>query len=74
MLLAHLCDDDVIIGSDSNSKATVDQIFDFDFNISVGSVLQDVSEWKDDIGKLNLDTQRIHDNDYYQRFSYIFSW
>ena len=25
---------------------------------------------KDDIGKLNLDTQRIHDNDYYQRFSY----
>ena len=69
-VIGTFSDDDVIIGSDSNSKATVDQIFDFDFNISVGSVLQDVSEWKDDVGKLNLDTQRIHDNDYYQRFSY----
>ena len=37
-VIGTFSDDDVIIGSDSNSKATVDQIFDFDFNISVGSI------------------------------------
>ena len=31
---------------------------------------QDYGIWQDDIGKLNFDLQRLHDNDYYQRFSY----
>ena len=42
----------------------------FDFDINVGSTVEDASEWRDDVGKLNSSLQNIHDSDYYQRFSY----
>ncbi len=62
--------DDIIIGSVSNNKATVSNIFEFDFDLNVDSSAENINDWKTDTGKLNLDTQRVHDNDYYQRFSY----
>ena len=62
--------DDIIIGSVSNNKATISNIFEFDFDLNVDSSAENINDWKTDTGKLNLDTQRVHDNDYYQRFSY----
>ena len=61
---------DIIRGQVGNFKATVEDVFEFDFDLNVGSTVEDVSEWKDDIGKLNSSLQHIHDSDYYQRFAY----
>jgi len=61
---------DRIVGDVSNNKAGIDAVFAFDFNLDVSSTVENINKWKDDIGKLNLDIQRLHDNDYYQRFSY----
>jgi len=61
---------DRIVGDVSNNKAGIDAVFSFDFNLDVSSTVENINKWKDDIGKLNLDRQRLHDNDYYQRFSY----
>ena len=62
--------EDFIIGKISNNKGTVTNQFKFDFDLNVDSTANNINSWKTDIGKLNLDIQRIHDNDYYQRFSY----
>ena len=62
--------DSIIRGSVGNFKSTVANITEFDFDAKVGSMSQDYGIWQDDIGKLNFDLQRLHDNDYYQRFSY----
>ena len=61
---------DIIRGQVGNFKATVEDVFEFDFDINVGSTVEDASEWRDDVGKLNSSLQNIHDSDYYQRFSY----
>ena len=61
---------DIIRGTVGNFKATISSITEFDFDAKVGSMSQDYGIWQDDIGKLNFDLQRLHDNDYYQRFSY----
>ena len=61
---------DIIRGTVGNFRSTINQITDFDFDAKVGSMSQDYGIWQDDIGKLNFDLQRLHDNDYYQRFSY----
>ncbi len=62
--------EDSIVGSVSNNKATVTNQFKFDFDLNVNATANILNNWKTDVGKLNLDIQRIHDNDYYQRFSY----
>ena len=62
--------EDSIIGKTTNNKATVTNQFKFDFDLNVDATANNINSWKDDIGKLNLDIQRLHDNDYYQRFSY----
>ena len=62
--------DQIIVGEVSNNKGTVTRQFKFDFDLNVDSTATNLNGWKDDTGKLNLETQRIHDNDYYQRFSY----
>ena len=62
--------EDIIIGATNNFKSTVSDIFSFDFDLSVGSLVENESTWKTDTGKLNSDLQRIHDSNYYQRFSY----
>ena len=61
---------DKITGTISNNKGTVTKQFKFDFDLNVDSTAVNFNGWKDDIGKLNLDVQNIHDNDFYQRFSY----
>ena len=60
----------VIRGVVGNFKAIVAKIDEFDFNFDVGSTSSDSGVWRDDVGKLNDSLQRLHDNDYYQRFSY----
>jgi len=63
-------ENDKIVGSISNNKGTVTNQFKFDFDLDVHSLVNIQNSWKTDTGKLNLDIQRLHDNDYYQRFSY----
>ena len=60
----------VVRGTVGNFKATISEITKFDFDLEVGSTSRDAGVWRDDIGKMNDTLQRIHDNDYYQRFSY----
>ena len=38
--------------------------------MNVDSLANINNSWKTNIGKLNSDIQKLHDNDYYQRFSY----
>ena len=63
-------EDSVVRGTVGNFKATISEINKFDFDLEVGSTSRDAGMWKDDIGKMNDTLQRLHDNDYYQRFSY----
>ena len=60
----------IIVGDTSNNKGTITKQLKFDFDLNVDSTATNINGWKNDTGKLNLETQRIHDNDYYQRFSY----
>ena len=62
--------EDKIVGTISDNKGTIRDQFKFDFDLEVDSISTINNSWKTDTGKLNLDIQRIHDNDYYQRFSY----
>jgi len=62
--------EDSIVGKTSNNKGTVTNQFKFDFDLNVDATANILNSWKTDVGKLNLDIQRLHDNDYYQRFSY----
>ena len=61
---------DKILGSISNNKGTVTEQFKFDFDLDVDSLANINNSWKTNIGKLNSDIQKLHDNHYYQRFSY----
>jgi len=60
----------VIRGIIGNFKATISEVNESDFDLNVGSVSSDNGIWTNDIGKLNDNLQRLHDNDYYQKFSY----
>ena len=62
--------DTVVRGNVGNFKGTISEINEYDFDFEVGSTSRDSGMWKDDIGKTNDSLQRLHDNDYYQRFSY----
>ena len=59
-----------IRGSVGNFKATVAEATEYDFDLDVRSTSRDAGIWHDDVGRLSNDLQRLHDNDYYQRFSY----
>ena len=61
---------DSIIGSVSGSRATISEIKDNLGKYSVRFSNKKNIGWSDDIGKLDLDTQVIPDNDYYQNLSY----
>jgi len=63
-------ENDVILGSQSNNKSTVENIFKFDFDLNVDGAVEIENGWKKETGKLNSSIQNLHDNDYYQRFSY----
>ena len=59
-----------IVGSVDGTKSTIENIFDFDFDLEVSGSVNKSIDWENDKGKLSVNTQRLHDNDYYQRFSY----
>ena len=61
---------DVIRGSASGSIAKINQLFKYNGRYSVDSSNENRFGWKTNVGKLNLDTQVIPDNDYYQNLSY----
>ena len=63
-------EDSVVRGVVSSSKATISEVSEFDFDLNVGSTSEDAGIWRNDVGKLSDTLQRLHDNDYYQRFSY----
>ena len=59
-----------IVGSITNEKSIVQDNYVFDFDLKVDSLISRSVDWETSKGKLNDHMQRIHDNDYYQRFSY----
>jgi hypothetical protein len=66
----ELSKNDIIVGKDSGTKATVDNIEKFSGRFKVEfSNVKDLG-WSDDVGKLDIDTQVVSDNDYYQNLSY----
>ena len=69
-VIGEFVDDDIIVGSQSNNKSTVEKTFKFDFDLNVDSSTEIENGWKQETGKLNSSIQNLHDNDYYQRFSY----
>ena len=69
-VIGEFVDNDIIVGSQSNNKSTVEKTFKFDFDLNVDSATEIENGWKQETGKLNSSIQNLHDNDYYQRFSY----
>ena len=61
---------DIIIGRTSGNVATISNITNNLGRYKVNFSSTKNIGWFDDIGKLNLDTQVIPDNDYYQNLSY----
>lgn len=66
----NISKNDIIKGSVSGSVAKISQFFTYSGRYSVDSSNESRSGWKTNVGKLNLDTQVIPDNDYYQNLSY----
>jgi len=62
--------DDILIGSSSGAKSIVGQIVNQDSHLLRGSSTQSILELDSSFSELNLDTQVISDNFYYQPFSY----
>ncbi len=61
---------DLITGNSSKSKGIVGQIIEYDSEFIIDSTSIVKSGSNTQIGFLNDNQQRIHDNDYYQYFSY----
>ncbi len=62
--------DDIIVGESSKTEARILKTISFDsiYNVKSSSIVK--KGWQKETGFLNNDLQRIHDNDYYQYFSY----
>ena len=61
---------DIITGQTSGSIATISSVQENLGKYTVKFSVKKNIGWSDDIGKLDLDTQVIPDNDYYQNLSY----
>jgi hypothetical protein len=61
---------EIITGKTSGYTGVISDIFKYEsfYNISSSSVV--IRSWQDSVGFLNEDLQRIHNNEYYQYFSY----
>jgi hypothetical protein len=59
-----------IRGMSSNTLAKIKDIKEFDLNYNVNGSSIVRGAWNKETGFLNYNTQRIHDSDYYQYFSY----
>jgi len=69
-VIGKFTESSVVRGAVGNFKATISEVKESDIDLNVGSISHDNGIWTDDVGKLNDSLQRLHDNDYYQRFSY----
>jgi len=65
-----LSKDEVILGRDSGTVATIESIENNRAKFKIDYSLRKDIGWSDDIGKLNEDYQVTPDNDYYQNLSY----
>ena len=61
---------DEIIGSVNSQKAKISDFNVYDFNLDVDVFAESLGFWKSDKNKPNFNYERLHDNDYYQKFSY----
>ena len=61
---------DIITGSDSGNKATIESIVVGEGRFDVDYKIQKNIGWETNIGMLSLDNQVVSDNDYYQNLSY----
>jgi hypothetical protein len=59
-----------IVGETSKSIGNIIEKIDFESNYKIDSTSIVIRSWQDNFGFLNNDFQRIHDNYYYQYFSY----
>jgi len=57
-------------GSVSNAEAVVESVFDFNGEVVTGVGATVFNGWKNNVGFLNDNLQRLPDNEYYQYFSY----
>ncbi len=63
--------DDLIIGNSSGNKGLISSVEQSKGVLNIGSNSITRKGWRKQTGYLNNDFQRIHDNDYYQYFSYV---
>ncbi len=61
---------DIITGSSSGAQGEIKSILNFDAEYKLGSAARVYKGWINEVGFLNLDTERIPDNYYYQKLSY----
>ena len=61
---------DIITGSSSGAQGEIKSILDFNAEFKLGSSAKVYKGWIDEVGFLNLDTERIQDSFYYQKLSY----
>jgi len=62
--------DKIIVGKSSNTSGKIRERLKYNSRYSVGSSSIVRKGWKRETGFLNNNLQRLHDNDYYQYFSY----
>jgi len=61
---------DIVTGSSSGAQGEIKSILNFDAEYKLGSTARVYKGWITEAGFLNLDTERIPDNYYYQKLSY----
>lgn len=61
---------EIVVGESSGASAVIDEIYGSEVSYNVGSSSIVRKGWFSESGVLNKDTQRTHDSDYYQYFSY----
>jgi len=61
---------EIVIGESSKAEAEISRVLNFNsiYDVKSSSVVK--KGWQKETGFLNNDLQKIHDNDYYQYFSY----
>ena len=61
---------DNIIGSVNSQKAVISDFNVYEFDLDVDVFAESLGFWKSDKNKPDFSYERLHDNDYYQKFSY----
>ena len=62
---------DLVIGQSTRSQAFIKDVLKYEVFYQVDSSSVVIEGWKNEVGFLNSEDQRIQDSDYYQNFSYV---